>query len=286
MFGKGFTEDNLIRFSTLADFYGNDICNVLAGEEYDLAPEVLEEQGSTAQYEPWNLILSRELFSIVTRDGDAKFSDFVNYMLQSLMTAEEERKRVSFPIDGSDLIETDVFGTRYRTMFQDAYEVVGGYGELYDTHLETLVSRSSANQINGDTAAMYSKALGNLNVDDPPEQKSTTIDDIQQRRLRVGIGDSPMFSALVNGERQGIDIDFAKAVSAALFDGDADKVDFVVVSAADRFVKLRDREVDMLARVTTLTMERDVKEENSGQGFTFSTPMFHDSIRFVGISDT
>jgi len=285
MIGKGFSEANVIRFTTLRDYYDNPVCNLWVGEEFDLVPEVLEEHGSSAQYEVWDQILSRELFSIATRDGDAKFSDFVNYIVQSLMTAEELRIRAAAPIDASDLDETNVFGPRYQTMFKDAFEVVGGYGQLYDEHLETLVPRPPANEINEDTAAMYSKPLGNVNLDIPPEQKSPTIEKILERGLRVGVGDSPMFSAIVNGERQGIDIDFAKAISAALFDGDQTRVKFVVVSTADRFVKLKDGEVDMLARVTTLTMERDVKEEKTNQGFTFSTPTFHDSIRFVGISN-
>ena len=32
----------------------------------------------------------------------------------------------------------------------------------------------------------------------------------------------------------------------------------------------------------TNTMERDVKERTTEKGFTFSTAMFHDSVRFVG----
>jgi len=55
-----------------------------------------------------------------------------------------------------------------------------------------------------------------------------------------------------------------------------------VVSTTYRFVKLKDGTIDLLARTTTVTMERDVSETTTGVGFTFSTPMFHDQIRFAG----
>jgi len=227
--------------------------------------------------------LSKELFSMVTRDGDALFSDFVNYILQSLMTAEEERARASAPIEASDLVTTEVFGSRFRTMFQDTFAVVGHYAQLYERHLENVVPRSGAIAISRNSPAMYATPLGNLLVDDPPDQKSTTIERIKKRgRLLVGVADLPIFAAMVNGTRQGIDISFSQAVSAALFDGDPDKVEYIVVSPADRFVKLNNGDVDMLASTTTVTLERDVKEPTTGQGFAFSTPMFHDQIRFVG----
>jgi ABC-type amino acid transport substrate-binding protein len=98
----------------------------------------------------------------------------------------------------------------------------------------------------------------------------------------VGVTNAPMFSESVEGQYQGIDIDFAKGVAAALYDGDVSRIRYVVVSAEERFSKLQNGEVDMLARVTTNTPERDVKEKSTGKGCTFSTPYFHDSVRMVG----
>jgi ABC-type amino acid transport substrate-binding protein len=220
----------------------------------------------------------------VTSDGDSKFSDFVNHILQSLMTAEE--MGLSGTVVASDLKTTDIFGTRYTAMFHDAFQVVGDYGQLYKKHLESLVPRSSANEINlGNTAGMFSKPFGTLRTNLSPGLKSPTIKAIFQRGyLVVGIVGAPIFAELVDGEYQGIDVDFAKAVSAALFDGIDSKVRYVIVSSQERFQKLKDGEVDFLARVTTITMERDVNETTTGHGFTFSTPIFHDSVRIVGPS--
>jgi len=277
--------NNVVYASTLEYFYQkfkDGSCNVLAGDEFDLSKEVLNEKEVDAVLWDEEETMSREFFSIVTRDGDAKFSDFVNYMLQSLMTADEERKRQGSAIKASDLDETEVFGSRYRTMFQDAFEVVEGYVELYERHL--VVPRSRANTINGNEPAMHYKPLGNLRVDNPPELKSPTIDEIKNRKLRVGVDPHlPVFSVLLgNGSWFGIDIDFAKALSAALFDGDPGNVVFVNVTSSNRFEKLKNGEIDVLAGTTTITMERDLKENTAEQGFSFSTPMLHDQMKFVG----
>lgn len=272
---------------TLADMYEkykNGTCNLFAGEQFDLA--VLENQGLS--YEVGDDVLAKELISMVTRDGDPKWSDFVNYIVQSSMTAEELRLS-SGDFVATDLETTEFFGSDYATMFQDANEVVGSYDQIYKRHLEDLVPRSSANQINlGYTAAMYAKPLGNLTNRSPDQMSSSTIENIRKRgKLTVGITpDHPMFAKAVGGgEYKGIDADFAKAVAAALFDGMIDgRVEYVPVSAEERFQKLHDGTVHVLARVTTITMERDVMERTTGQGFTFSSPMFHDSVRFVGQS--
>lgn len=272
---------------SLEDFYQsfkNDDCNIMAGEQFDLAQTVLEKQAYTGPYEVGSEILSKELISMVTRDGDAKFSDFVNHILQSLMTAEEMRMGVSVPLVAANLDTTTVFGDRYRTMFQDAFFVVGDYGRLYETHLESLVPRASANELNlGNTGAMFSKELGVVETDEPlSELESPAIKRIINRgRLLCGVTDIRIFSEVVDGTREGVDIDFCKAISAAIFDGKIE-VQYRVLSPSTRWQSLKNGNVDVLARVTTVTMERDVMESSTGQGFSFSSPTFHDSIRFIG----
>ena len=271
---------------TLEDFYeyfkiGD--CNLLAGEQLDLSRTVLQSQQYFGPYDVGTDVLTKELISMVTRDGDARFSDFVNHILQSLFTAEE--RGLSRTIVASDIKTTDIFGDSYKTMFQDAFEVVGDYGQLYKKHLETLVPRSPANKINlGNTAGMFSKPFGILQTTKSPALKSPTIDTVLQRgELLVGIVGAPIFAERVgNADYQGIEADFARAIAAALFDGDDSNVGYKIVTPQNRFQMLKDGKVDVLARVTTITMERDVKENTTGHGFTFSTPIFHDSIRFVG----
>src|SRR5579871_4666745 len=58
------------------------------------------------------------------------------------------------------------------------------------------------------------------------------------------------------GNWTGLDVDFCRAVSAAIFN-DATKVKFSPLSAKDRFEPLKSGDVDVLARNTTWTLSRD-----------------------------
>ncbi len=58
------------------------------------------------------------------------------------------------------------------------------------------------------------------------------------------------------GEWTGLDVDFCRAVAAAIF-GDASAVRFTPLSAKERFTALQSREIDLLSRNTTWTLDRD-----------------------------
>ena len=74
------------------------------------------------------------------------------------------------------------------------------------------------------------------------------------------------------GNWTGLDVDFCRAVAAAVFN-DVAKVKFVPLSAKDRFPALQSGEIDLLSRNTTWTMSRDAAFEfgpvnyYDGQGF-------------------
>lgn len=279
--------------TTRDSFYESFIsgsCNMLAGEQFDVARAVLVNRGyrDTDPYEVLPDIFTKELISIVTRDGDPKWSNFVNHVLQSLMTAEEIEMTKGNVI-ASDLNTTDLFGEPYReTMFQDAVGLVGPLNALYERHLASLVkNRTSANQINvGFTAAMYAKPFGKLETQSLGDLKSSTIKAIIDKGyITVGITEAPLFAKKISDDwYAGIDADCGKALAAAIFDGEVSRstIRFVEVTAKERFWNLTNGDVDVLARVTTITMERQVKERDTEKGFTFSTPNFHDSVRFVG----
>ena len=59
------------------------------------------------------------------------------------------------------------------------------------------------------------------------------------------------------GNWSGLDVDFCRAVSAAVF-GDADKVEYLGLNAAQRFPTLASGSIDILSRNTTWTISRDV----------------------------
>jgi general L-amino acid transport system substrate-binding protein len=58
------------------------------------------------------------------------------------------------------------------------------------------------------------------------------------------------------GNWSGFDVDFCRAVAAAIFD-DPKKVTFVGLDAADRFKELQSRKVDILSRNSTWSMSRE-----------------------------
>jgi general L-amino acid transport system substrate-binding protein len=185
---------------------------------------------------------------------------------------------------------TDAFGDLYRNMFQDAIAVVGDYGHLYDLYLENFVPRSPTNHINNGTSPnMFAIPVGNTLSGTPPSSTdSQTIAAIKTRgRLNCGITDTPFFATLsADNEWVGLDIDFCNGIAAGLFDGEfQDKVEFVQLNPDARFDALASGKVDVLARATTITFERDVKEKSVGIGFTFSFPNFYDSIKFAGMPE-
>jgi general L-amino acid transport system substrate-binding protein len=97
-----------------------------------------------------------------------------------------------------------------------------------------------------------------------------TLDDVKARGvLKCGVNTGLLGFAekQADGSWAGFDVDFCKAVAAAAL-GDAGKVDYVGLTAQNRFEKLKAGEVDLLARNTTWTMERETKWP----------------IRFVGVS--
>lgn len=77
------------------------------------------------------------------------------------------------------------------------------------------------------------------------------------------------------GNWSGIDVDFCKAVAAAVF-GDASKVKYRPLNAKDRFTALQSGEIDLLSRNTTWTMSRD-----TSLGFDFAGIDYYDGQGFM-----
>ena len=78
-----------------------------------------------------------------------------------------------------------------------------------------------------------------------------------------------------DGKWTGFDVDYCRAIAAAAL-GDANKVRYVPLSAAQRFTALQSGEIDVLARNTTWTMSRDTQ-----LGTTFGATNFFDGQGFL-----
>ena len=97
-----------------------------------------------------------------------------------------------------------------------------------------------------------------------------TLDEVKARgRLICGVNQGLLgFAKLIDQRWVGFDIDFCRAVAAAIFHDDQ-KVDYVPLSAAERFEALRNGKVDVLSRNSTWTLGREVKFGLTFAGITY-----------------
>src|SRR3712207_6240221 len=108
--------------------------------------------------------------------------------------------------------------------------------------------------------------------------QAATLDDVRGKGfVQCGVNTGLPGFAMPNdqGEWTGFDIDYCKAIAAAIF-GDATKVKYTPLSAKERFTALQSGEIDVLARNTTGTMERD-----TSLGLRFVATNYYDGQGFI-----
>jgi general L-amino acid transport system substrate-binding protein len=107
---------------------------------------------------------------------------------------------------------------------------------------------------------------------------AATLDDVKAKGfIQCGVSQGlPGFSNPDSaGNWSGIDVDFCKAMAAAVF-GDANAVKFTPLSAKERFTALQSGEVDVLSRNTTWTATRD-----TSLGLNFAGVNYYDGQGFM-----
>ncbi|MHA7884357.1 amino acid ABC transporter substrate-binding protein [Nitratireductor rhodophyticola] len=107
---------------------------------------------------------------------------------------------------------------------------------------------------------------------------AATLDDVKAKgHVQCGVNTGLIgFSAPDDqGNWKGLDVDFCRAVAAAIFD-DPNAVQFTPLSAKDRFTALQSGEVDVLSRNTTWTISRD-----TALGLNFAGVTYYDGQGFM-----
>ncbi len=107
---------------------------------------------------------------------------------------------------------------------------------------------------------------------------ATVLDNVKAKGfIHCGVSQGlPGFSTTDDkGNWKGLDVDFCRAVSAAIF-GTPDRLKFAPLSAKERFTALQSGEVDLLSRNTTWTMSRD-----TALGLTFAGVTYYDGQGFM-----
>ncbi|MBW3592684.1 MAG: amino acid ABC transporter substrate-binding protein [Actinobacteria bacterium] len=116
---------------------------------------------------------------------------------------------------------------------------------------------------NGETAAQGDTGqTGETQAQGGGGGEGNVLASVQERgTLNCGVNDAvPGFGvATEEGEYEGFDIDFCRVVAAAVL-GDADAVEFMPLTAEQRFTALQSGEIDVLIRNTTWTSSRDGAE--------------------------
>lgn len=105
-----------------------------------------------------------------------------------------------------------------------------------------------------------------------------TLDDVKTKGfLQCGVnpGLTGFGSPDANNNWTGMDIDFCRAVAAAIFN-DPTKVKFTPLTAKERFTALQSGEIDVLSRNSTWTMSRD-----TSLGLKFAGVMYYDGQGFM-----
>ena len=115
----------------------------------------------------------------------------------------------------------------------------------------------------------------------PPPEQTSLLERVRERgRLICGTNaDLPGFGFYdnVRDSWSGFDVDFCRAVAAAIF-GDAEAIEFVGLNTSgrnERFAAIRDGSVDLLIRNTTWTLGRDLSQ------LAFGPTTFHDGQTFM-----
>jgi general L-amino acid transport system substrate-binding protein len=109
-------------------------------------------------------------------------------------------------------------------------------------------------------------------------QAGATLDAIKARgaiKCGVNTGLAGFSIADSQGKWSGLDADACKALAAAVL-GDPNKVQFVPLSAQQRFTALQSGEIDVLIRNTTWTLTRD-----ASLGLHFAGVLFYDGQGFM-----
>jgi general L-amino acid transport system substrate-binding protein len=105
-----------------------------------------------------------------------------------------------------------------------------------------------------------------------------TLTRVQSRRLlNCGVSEGRVGFSYQDAQRRwsGLDADFCRAVAAAVI-GDAEKVKFIPLLTAARFLALRSNEIDLLSRNTTWTIGRE-----AGLGVHFVGTIYYDGQGFM-----
>jgi hypothetical protein len=236
-----------------------------------------------------NNTFSRDPLSIVTRDSDHEWSDIIDSVIQILYTAEA-MNITQANVHTTDFDQFQIHEELANRIIQ-VVSTVGNYDELYQSEAHEIVSRRGMNTLNQhlDTGLMYSYPVGQTNqiARSGTLPFSATLEEIKTRMyLRCGITRRPGFAEYDDSATNnyfGMDVEYCKLLSAALFVGNVSKVEFIELNETTRFQALRDGRVDVLAG-QQVSLTNQFFEPTTGLSYSFSAPYFYDNTDILALA--
>ncbi|CAB9505313.1 extracellular solute-binding protein [Seminavis robusta] len=253
----------------------NGECNVAIVFDNDLAKTFLGLFGYDGEFVRGETAVN-EYYAITTHDGDPQWSDFVNSIPHALLAAEEagitQQTAEAFGA-------TDLFGEQYKDMFINAIAAVGNYGEMYEREYEPIFPRPVINYINDGSTGLHQSYLIGVTTMGPEPLAASAISVIKERgELRCAVkGNRTGFASYnnVKGEWQGIDIDYCRALQAAVFLPSEGSYTVIEINdESEGYSMLANGTADVFAGATW-TIRSDIKEATTGLGYSFSQPYFY-----------
>ncbi|CAB9511212.1 Putative amino-acid ABC transporter-binding protein YhdW [Seminavis robusta] len=253
-------------------------CTVVAGYKEAISTEEAMNAGIDSNYTLGDLFVPKMPRAIVTKDDSPEWSDFVNWVLLSLASAAQQNITKA---SAEEMPLVPLFGDSNKASFRDAVHAVGNIDEvLMKSQPESPDTIMKHVKNDG---RMIALPFGPTQATElAPLLESSTMQSILDRgTMRCAIHDArPGFADTFQDQYQGIDVDFCLAVAAALFSTDNprqdNRIEFVAVDGqtTDGFALLARQDVDILAGAIW-TLENDVQEPATGEGYSFTQPYFY-----------
>lgn len=241
-------------------------------------------------------VISREPLGLLVPENESQWADVVRWVVYTTFQAEEfgiDSDNVEDFLDSSDPALQNFLGSQgdlgvalglENDFTVRVIEEVGNYGEIYARNFDEVALPRGQNRPWTEGGLLYS-----LPFSGDVEPDFTLIDNDDRNVLEevldrgfviVGTsGDAPGLSLESDGEFTGLDVDFGRAIAAAIF-GDPDAVEFVIVDGVG-LSEVANGEVDVLSNSITHNLGRD-----AGLGVDYAPITVYDNQVIVSDMDS
>ncbi|KAL7533568.1 hypothetical protein ACHAWF_009709 [Thalassiosira exigua] len=226
----------------------NRTCNVVAKDRSFMQSYVATKSMRDMGYVIGKKLMTEEPLAMVTRNTDRMWSDTVNWVIQALIYAEEQ----GLTKDSSrcQLGTTMTLKGAADLDFMNAVYCVGNYDEQYGVSSDDR----GMNQINNGTGMIYAIPFEDLDQDGddfpdpPPDSKLSKVRQNGSFNCGVVVPDDFEGNVAESNKLVGMSVDYCRTISAALFNGDSDSVNFVSLQETNNnpYAALANGTIDVL----------------------------------------